>query len=60
MSDARFTPGAAQPRGARDAVPGSVRVEDEGEAPWSRACLRFWPIATASRYLGSVASTGPA
>lgn len=58
MSDARFALERLN-REVRDAVPGSVRVEDEGGGAQEQgACLRFWPIATASRYLGSVASTG--
>ncbi|MBL0554478.1 PilW family protein [Aeromonas caviae] len=58
MSDARFALERLN-REVRDAVPGSVRVEDEwGGAQEQGACLRFWPIATASRYLGSVVSTG--
>lgn len=58
MSDARFALERLN-REVRDAVPGSVRVEDEGGGALEQgACLRFWPIATASRYLGSVVSTG--
>ncbi|MBL0555977.1 type II secretion system protein [Aeromonas caviae] len=51
MSDARFALERLN-REVRDAVPGSVRVEDEGGGAQEQgACLRFWPIATASRYL---------
>ncbi|WP_454010019.1 PilW family protein [Aeromonas sp. Marseille-Q7275] len=58
MSDARFALERLN-RELRDAVPGSVRIEDEGGNPLDKgACLRFWPIATASRYLGSAASGG--
>ncbi|MFM5058695.1 PilW family protein [Aeromonas caviae] len=58
MSDARFALERLN-REVRDAVPGSVRVEDEGGGAQEQgACLRFWPIATASRYLGSVVSSG--
>lgn len=58
MSDARFALERLN-RELRDAVPGSVRIEDEAGNPLDQgACLRFWPIATASRYLGSAASGG--
>ncbi|MGE6233207.1 PilW family protein [Aeromonas media] len=58
MSDARFALERLN-RELRDAVPGSVRIEDEAGNPLDQgACLRFWPIATASRYLGSAASAG--
>ncbi|WP_270826898.1 PilW family protein [Aeromonas sp. Y318-1] len=58
MSDARFAIERLN-RELRDAVPGSVRIEDEAGNPLDQgACLRFWPIATASRYLGSAASAG--
>lgn len=58
MSDARFALERLN-RELRDAVPGSVRIEDEAGNPLAQgACLRFWPIATASRYLGSAASGG--
>ncbi|MGE6224041.1 PilW family protein [Aeromonas media] len=58
MSDARFALERLN-RELRDAVPGSVRIEDEAGNPLDKgACLRFWPIATASRYLGSAASGG--
>ncbi|MDX7897876.1 PilW family protein [Aeromonas media] len=58
MSDARFALERLN-RELRDAVPGSVRIEDEAGTPLDKgACLRFWPIATASRYLGSAASGG--
>ncbi len=58
MSDARFAMERLN-RELRDAVPGSVRIEDEAGNPLDQgACLRFWPIATASRYLGSAASGG--
>ncbi len=51
MSDARFALERLN-RELRDAVPGSVRVEDlGGDLVEQGACLRFWPIATASRYL---------
>ncbi len=58
MSDARFAMERLN-RELRDAVPGSVRVEDAGGGLVERGtCLRFWPIATASRYLGSAVSNG--
>lgn len=58
MSDARFAMERLN-RELRDAVPGSVRVEEIGGAQVEQgACLRFWPIATASRYLGSAVSSG--
>lgn len=58
MSDARFALERLN-RELRDAVPGSVRIEDEAGNPLDQgACLRFWPIATASRYLGSAVSGG--
>ena len=58
MSDARFALERLN-RELRDAVPGSVRIEDAAGIPLDQgACLRFWPIATASRYLGSAASGG--
>ena len=58
MSDARFALERLN-RELRDAVPGSVRIEDEAGNPLDQgACLRFWPIVTASRYLGSAASAG--
>ncbi|HFK2925983.1 PilW family protein [Aeromonas hydrophila] len=58
MSDARFALERLN-RELRDAVPGSVRIEDETGNPLDQGvCLRFWPIATASRYLGSAASAG--
>ncbi|MCK2085646.1 MULTISPECIES: PilW family protein [Aeromonas] len=58
MSDARFALERLN-RELRDAVPGSVRIEDEAGNPLDKgACLRFWPIATASRYLGAAASGG--
>ncbi|MGE6169696.1 PilW family protein [Aeromonas media] len=58
MSDARFALERLN-RELRDAVPGSVRIEDEAGNPLDQgACLHFWPIATASRYLGSAASAG--
>lgn len=58
MSDARFALERLN-RELRDAVPGSVRIEDEAGNPLDKgACLRFWPIATASRYLGSAARGG--
>lgn len=58
MSDARFALERLN-RELRDAVPGSVRIEDEAGNPLDQGvCLRFWPIATASRYLGSAASGG--
>ncbi|WP_435301738.1 PilW family protein [Aeromonas bestiarum] len=58
MSDARFAMERLN-RELRDAVPGSVRVEDgEGHLVEQGTCLRFWPIVTASRYLGSSTSTG--
>lgn len=51
MSDARFALERLN-RELWDAVPGSVRVEDlGGDLVEQGACLRFWPIATASRYL---------
>lgn len=51
MSDARFALERLN-RELRDAVPGSVRIEDvDGKQVERGACLRFWPIATASRYL---------
>ncbi len=51
MSDARFALERLN-RELRDAVPGSVRIEDEaGKGADQGTCLRFWPIATASRYL---------
>lgn len=51
MSDARFALERLN-REVRDAVPGSVRVEDAGGGAQEQgACLRFWPIATAGRYL---------
>lgn len=57
MSDARFALERLN-RELRDAVPGSMRVEDDnGGLLEQGSCLRFWPIATASRYLGPVAST---
>ncbi|MEG0176062.1 MAG: type II secretion system protein, partial [Aeromonas sp.] len=57
MSDARFALERLN-RELRDAVPGSVRVEDNnGGLVEQGSCLRFWPIATASRYLGPAAST---
>lgn len=57
MSDARFALERLN-RELRDAVPGSVRVEDDNdELATQGSCLRFWPIATASRYLGPAAST---
>lgn len=58
MSDARFALERLN-RELRDAVPGSVRIEDEAyNALDQGACLRFWPIATASRYLGTAVSAG--
>ncbi|MFM5028506.1 PilW family protein [Aeromonas rivipollensis] len=58
MSDARFALERLN-RELRDAVPGSVRIEDvDGKLVERGACLRFWPIATASRYLGFAASGG--
>ncbi|USV57903.1 type II secretion system protein [Aeromonas encheleia] len=58
MSDARFAMERLN-RELRDAVPGSVRIEDvDGKLVERGACLRFWPIATASRYLGSAISSG--
>ncbi|WP_394294413.1 PilW family protein [Aeromonas rivipollensis] len=58
MSDARFALERLN-RELRDAVPGSVRIEDAAGNPLDQgACLRFWPIAIASRYLGSAASGG--
>lgn len=58
MSDARFAMERLN-RELRDAVPGSVRVEDDaGMSGDQGTCLRFWPIATASRYLGSAVSAG--
>ena len=57
MSDARFAMERLN-RELRDAVPGSVRVEDDaGGLAEQGSCLRFWPIATTSRYLGPAAST---
>lgn len=57
MSDARFALERLN-REVRDAVPGSVRVEDEGGGAQEQgACLRFWPIATAGRYLETASST---
>jgi MSHA biogenesis protein MshO len=57
MSDARFALERLN-RELRDAVPGSVRVEDDnGRLVEQGSCLRFWPIAAASRYLGPAAST---
>ncbi len=57
MSDARFALERLN-REVRDAVPGSVRVEDEGGGALEQgACLRFWPIATAGRYLETASST---
>ena len=57
MSDARFAMERLN-REVRDAVPGSVRVEDEGGGAQEQgACLRFWPIATAGRYLETASST---
>lgn len=51
MSDARFALERLN-RELRDAVPGSVRIEDlTGNAADQGVCLRFWPLATASRYL---------
>ncbi|WP_323926912.1 PilW family protein [Aeromonas caviae] len=51
MSDARFALERLN-REVRDAVPGSLRIEDEAyNALDQGSCLRFWPIATASRYL---------
>jgi MSHA biogenesis protein MshO len=58
MSDARFALERLN-REVRDAVPGSVRVEDEaGIAGDQGSCLRFWPIVTASRYLSLSGSGG--
>lgn len=58
MSDARFALERLN-REVRDAVPGSVRIEDEGgNALEQGACLRLWPIVTASRYLGSALGNG--
>lgn len=58
MSDARFALERLN-RELRDAVPGSVRIEDAAGNPLDQGvCLRFWPIATASRYMGSAASGG--
>lgn len=58
MSDARFAMERLN-RELRDAVPGSVRVEDSsGNLVAQGSCLRFWPIATASSYLGSAVSNG--
>ncbi|MCS3456750.1 MSHA biogenesis protein MshO [Aeromonas sp. BIGb0405] len=58
MSDARFALERLN-REVRDAVPGSVRVEDEAEALMEQGtCLSFWPIATASRYLSLSGSGG--
>lgn len=58
MSDARFAMERLN-RELRDAVPGSVRVEDDaGMSGDQGTCLRFWPIATASRYLGTAVSNG--
>lgn len=57
MSDARFALERLN-RELRDTVPGSMRVEDDnGGLLEQGSCLRFWPIATTSRYLGTVAST---
>lgn len=51
MSDIRFSLERLN-REVRDAVPGSVRIEDvDGAAVERGACLRFWPIAAAGRYL---------
>ena len=59
MSDARFALERLN-REVRDAVPGSVRVEDEGGGAQEQgACLRFWPIATAGRYLETASCTVP-
>lgn len=49
MSDARFAMERLN-RELRDAVPGSVQVEASNSGGQG-ACLRFWPIATVSRYL---------
>ena len=58
MSDARFALERLN-REVRDAVPGSVRIEDDGQNGVDQgSCLRFWPIASASRYLGSAVSAG--
>lgn len=58
MSDARFALERLN-RELRDAVPGSVRVEDSlGNVVEQGNCLRFWPIATASRYLSPNGSGG--
>ena len=58
MSDARFALERLN-RELRDAVPGSVRIEDDAQNGMDQgACLRFWPITTASRYLGSAVSAG--
>lgn len=57
MSDARFAMERLN-RELRDAVPGSVRVEDAaGGLGEQGPCLRFWPIATAGRYLETASST---
>lgn len=51
MGDARFALERLN-RELRDAVPGSLRVEDTGGTQVAQgACLRFWPIARMNRYL---------
>lgn len=58
MSDARFALERLN-RELRDAVPGSVRVENTaGSLAEQGSCLRFWPIATTARYLGASVSAG--
>ena len=51
MSDVRFGLERIN-REVRNAVPGSLRIEQFDETPISEgSCVRFWPITTASRYL---------
>ncbi|MGY3928262.1 PulJ/GspJ family protein [Aeromonas simiae] len=51
MSDVRFALERLN-REVRDAVPGSLRIEDlAGNAALQGPCLRFWPHDSAGRYL---------
>ncbi|WP_302354854.1 PilW family protein [Aeromonas simiae] len=51
MSDVRFSLERLN-REVRDAVPGSLRIEDlAGNAALHGPCLRFWPHDSAGRYL---------
>ncbi|WP_322111655.1 PilW family protein [Aeromonas hydrophila] len=51
MSDARFLMERLN-RELRDAVPGSVRIEDhQGNWTDKGPCVRFWPISASSHYL---------